>query len=79
VTMKNAVFWDVTPVTLVRTDVSEEPSASFIRITRIGELGTLAVTSNRRRLRSRPTTSQKYGRAVIEPGTSESVAKNSDH
>jgi hypothetical protein len=26
-------------VTLVRTDVSEELSASFIRITRIGELG----------------------------------------
>jgi hypothetical protein len=32
---------------LVRTDVSEELSASFIRVTRIGELGTtLAVTSN---------------------------------
>jgi hypothetical protein len=27
-------------VVLVRTDVSEEPSASFIRVTRIGELGT---------------------------------------
>jgi hypothetical protein len=39
-------------VALVRTDVSEEPSASFIRVTRIGELGTtLAVTSNRRTLR----------------------------
>jgi hypothetical protein len=38
-------------VALVRTDVSEEPSASFIRVTRIGELGTtLAVTSNRRTL-----------------------------
>jgi hypothetical protein len=36
-------------VALVRTDVSEEPSASFIRVTRIGELETtLAVTSNRR-------------------------------
>jgi hypothetical protein len=35
-------------VALVRTDVSEDPSASFIRVTRIGELGTmLAVTSNR--------------------------------
>jgi hypothetical protein len=34
-------------VPLVRTDVSEERSASFIRVTRIGELGTtLAVTSN---------------------------------
>jgi hypothetical protein len=33
---------------LVRTDVSEELSASFFRVTRIGEIGiTLAVTSNR--------------------------------
>jgi hypothetical protein len=33
-------------VALVRTDVSEELSASFIRVTSIGELGTtLAVTS----------------------------------
>jgi hypothetical protein len=32
---------------LVRTDVSEELAASFIRVTRIGELGiTLAVTSS---------------------------------
>jgi hypothetical protein len=39
-------------VALLRTDVSEEPSASFIRVTRIGELGTtLAATSNRRTLR----------------------------
>jgi hypothetical protein len=38
-------------VALVRTDVSEELSASFIRVTRIGELGTtLTVTSNRRML-----------------------------
>jgi hypothetical protein len=37
---------------LVRTDVSEELSASFIRVTRVDELGTtLAVTSNRRTLR----------------------------
>jgi hypothetical protein len=36
-------------VVLVRTDVLEELSASFIRVTRIGELGTTqAVTSNRR-------------------------------
>jgi hypothetical protein len=35
-------------VALVRTDVSEELSVSFIRVKRIGELGTtLAVTSNR--------------------------------
>jgi hypothetical protein len=38
-------------VALVRTEVSEELSASFIRVTRIGEQGTtLAVTSNRRTL-----------------------------
>jgi hypothetical protein len=40
-------------VTLVRTDVSEELSASYIRMTGIGELGTaLAVTSNRSTLRA---------------------------
>jgi hypothetical protein len=34
---------------VVRTDVSVELSASFTRVTRIGELGTrVAVTSNRR-------------------------------
>jgi hypothetical protein len=38
-------------VALVRNDVSEELSASVIRVTRIGELGTtLAVTINRRTL-----------------------------
>jgi hypothetical protein len=38
-------------VALVRTDVSEEPGASFIRVTKIGELGTTqAATSNRRML-----------------------------
>jgi hypothetical protein len=36
---------------LVRIDVSEEPGATFIRVTRIGELGTTqAATSNRRTL-----------------------------
>jgi hypothetical protein len=45
---------------LVRTDVSEELSASFIRVTRIGELGTtLAGTSNRRTL-------QKYQRRFLQ-------------
>jgi hypothetical protein len=39
-------------VALVRTDVSEELSASFIRVTRISELGTaLAATRNRGTLR----------------------------
>jgi hypothetical protein len=31
-------------VALVRTDVSEEPGASFIRVTEIGELGTTQAT-----------------------------------
>jgi hypothetical protein len=42
-------------VAIVRTDVSEERSAFFIRVTRIGELGTtLVVTSNPRTLRRNP-------------------------
>jgi hypothetical protein len=40
-------------VAFVKTDVSEELSASFIRVTRIDELGTtLAVSSYRRSLSS---------------------------
>jgi hypothetical protein len=43
-------------VDLVRTDVSEELGAYFIRVTRIGDLGTtLAVTSNRHTLRRNTT------------------------
>jgi hypothetical protein len=34
-------------VALVRSNVLEELSSSIIRVTEIGELGTLAVTSNR--------------------------------
>jgi hypothetical protein len=56
--MKNVYIWRIVSsgmlrrVALVRTDVSEELSASFIRVTRISELGrTLAVTSNRSTLR----------------------------
>jgi hypothetical protein len=42
-------------VALVRTDVSEECITCIIRVTRIGELGTmLAVTSDRRMLRCSP-------------------------
>jgi hypothetical protein len=52
VTMKNCVFLDVTTCGSLRTVVSEELSAFFITATRIGELGTLAVTSNRCTLRS---------------------------
>jgi hypothetical protein len=42
-----ASFGMLRRVALVRTDVSDELSSSFIRVTRIDELGTtLAVTSN---------------------------------
>jgi hypothetical protein len=45
VTMKNGVFWDVTPCDSCKN--RRFGSASFIRVTRIGELGTtLAVTIN---------------------------------
>jgi hypothetical protein len=51
VTRKNCVFCDVTQCGSCKNDVSEELSASFIGVTRIGELGTtLALTSNRRTL-----------------------------
>jgi hypothetical protein len=47
-----ASFGMLRRVALVRTDVSEELSVSFIRVTRIGEVGTiLVVTSNRSTLR----------------------------
>jgi hypothetical protein len=42
-------------VALVRTDVSEELGASIIRVTKMNELGTLAVTSNRSTLRGNTT------------------------
>jgi hypothetical protein len=49
--MKNGVFWDVSRVALVRTDVSEDLSATIIRVTKIAELGTtLAIISNRHKL-----------------------------
>jgi hypothetical protein len=41
-------------VALVRTNVSEELSVSVTRVTRIGKLGTLAVTSNRHTQRNIP-------------------------
>jgi hypothetical protein len=49
VTMKNVVSSGMC-VVLVGTDVSEELSGSIVRMTRVGELGSLAVTSSRRTL-----------------------------
>jgi hypothetical protein len=55
-----ASSWMLRRVALVRIGVSEELSASFIRVTRIGELGTtLAVTSNRCTLGLRNVSSYK--------------------
>jgi hypothetical protein len=51
--MKNGVFWDVTPCGSCKNRRFGGLSASFIRVTRIGELETtLAVTSNRKGIRS---------------------------
>jgi hypothetical protein len=53
-------------VALVRTDVSEELSATFIRVTTIGELGTtLAVTNNRRTLRRLLVTDKYFFAACV--------------
>jgi hypothetical protein len=53
-------------VALVRTDVLEELSASFCRVTGIGELGTtLAATSNRRTLRSNTTVLLRSVRCLL--------------
>jgi hypothetical protein len=54
-------------VALVRTDFSKEPIASFIRVTKIGELGaTLAVTINRRTLRSLKLSGHDPGHLVTQ-------------
>jgi hypothetical protein len=55
-------------IALVRTDVSEELSASFIRVTRIGEVGTtLAVTNNRSTLRKKiPSELHSVRRLVVK-------------
>jgi hypothetical protein len=50
--MKNAVIMDVTPCGSYKNRLSEERSASIIRVTGISALGTtLAVTSKRSTLR----------------------------
>jgi hypothetical protein len=54
-------------VALVRTDVSEELSTSFVRVTRIGELGTMrAVTSNRRSVQ---VNNQMFLRNILLPSS----------
>jgi chromosome condensin MukBEF MukE localization factor len=48
-------------VDLVRTHVSEEVSASLVRVTRIPELGMLAVISNRYTLYRNTKSVASYG------------------
>jgi hypothetical protein len=58
-------------VALIRTDVLEELSASFIRVTRIGELGTmLALTSNRHMLVFHRYVCRLLVRASVIPSSS---------
>jgi hypothetical protein len=53
VTMKNGVFWDFTPCGSCKNRRFEELSASFIRVTRIGELETTPTLTNNRRTQRR--------------------------
>jgi hypothetical protein len=56
-------------VALVRTDVSEELGASFIWVTRIGELGTTpTVTRNRRTLRRNTKFLHSVRRLLVTAG-----------
>jgi hypothetical protein len=63
-------------VALVRTDVSEELSASFIRVTRIVELGTtLAITSNRHPLRRNTLLCSRHRRENLKSYMNKVVLK----
>jgi hypothetical protein len=50
---------------LVKTDISEEHTASIIRVTRIGELWSLAVISNRRTLRRHVVFLRSFHRLLV--------------
>jgi hypothetical protein len=54
-------------VALVRTDVSEKPSASIIRVTRIGELGTMLAVFLRRVCRLLVTAKLFLARRFLSP------------
>jgi hypothetical protein len=56
-------------VALVRTYVSEEFTASIIRVTKIFELGTLALTSNWSKLRKKTTVRRLLATANVVPSS----------
>jgi hypothetical protein len=58
--MKNAVFWDFSHVALVRTDILQERIATVIRVTIIGELGTLLVVTRNRSTFRRNSVSSRH-------------------
>jgi hypothetical protein len=47
-------------VALVRTDVSEESNASFIKVTRIGKVGTLSLTTEAHSISSQRASVSSY-------------------
>jgi hypothetical protein len=67
--MKNGVFWDVTRCGSCKNRLS----ASFIRVTKIGELGTLAVTSNQRTLRRNTKRLSFYETSVLTRATERNI------
>jgi hypothetical protein len=64
--MKNAVFWDDTPCGSCKNRHFIGTFASIISLTRIGELGMLAVTSNRSTLHSIVPSSPVFVALMIE-------------
>jgi hypothetical protein len=60
-------------VALVRTDISEERSASIIRVTRIGELGT---TLNRRTLRRNTKELSSSETSVLTRATRRNISED---
>jgi hypothetical protein len=55
--VKNAVFWDVTLVRLLRKSISEERIGSVIRVEKIRELRTIEVLATEAHCEETPTIS----------------------
>jgi hypothetical protein len=64
--MKVDIFWDATPCGSYKNGVSEERSASIIRVTGIGEIVTaVTITSNRSTQRPHGITFQKTAFFIV--------------